>query len=212
MSLTFDKPLDNQRPYKSYRFDGYSLKAGRRMTLYGKAPLCMLIELESNPEVTAICERPLMIPDSKPKRVVDFWAMEGGVPTFYMLLKNGELGGSDQLKLACRDFCAWVSAERARIKEVAIEVFESRRVRLENWLTILEHLVCHKGQVTPPLVERFAEGLPSAFTLANAESLLDDVDPTLARAVIFHLLARGSLRCPMVDDQPLHPLTHMVRV
>ncbi len=30
MSLTFVKPLEIQRPYKSYRFDAYSLKAGRR--------------------------------------------------------------------------------------------------------------------------------------------------------------------------------------
>ena len=108
MSLMFDKPLDIPRPYKSYRFDGYSLKAGRRMTLYGKAALCQLIELEANPEVTAVCERPLMIPDAKPKRVVDFWAMEGGVPTFYLLLKNGELAGSDRLKLA-HQCCATIS-------------------------------------------------------------------------------------------------------
>jgi hypothetical protein len=212
MPLTFTKPLEIQRPYKSFRFDGYSLKAGRRMTLYGKPALCQLIELEANPEVTAVCERPLIIPDSKPKRVVDFWAMEGGVPTFYLLLKNGELGGSSKLKLAYREFCDWVASERARVKEVAIDVFEGRRVRLENWLTIIEHLVSHKGQVTPALIERCATELPTEFTLTQVETSLTGVDPMLSRATLFHLLARGQLRCPTIDAQPLHPQTVLVRV
>jgi hypothetical protein len=211
MPLTFTKPLDVQRPYKSYRIDGYSLKAGRRMTLYGKAAMCQLIELEANPAVTAVCERPLIIPDSKPKRVVDFWALEGGVPTFYLLLKNGELGGSSKLKRAYTEFCDWVTAERAKVKEVSIEVFEARRVRHENWLTILEHLVSHKGQVTPALIERCSNELPGECTVTQAESMLTDIDPMLARAALFHLLARGTFRCPTIDEQPLHPKTLMVR-
>lgn len=79
MALSFSTPLDVKRPYGSFRFDVFSLKADRRMTLYGKAALCQFIELESDFEVTAICERPLLIPDIKPKRQVDFWALNGGI-------------------------------------------------------------------------------------------------------------------------------------
>lgn len=212
MSLTFVKPLEIQRPYKSFRFDAYSLKAGRRMTLYGKAALCQWLELEANSEVTAICERPLLIPDSKPKRVIDFWALEGGVSTFYLLLRNGEIGGSFPLKLAYTDFCSWVAAERGRIKEIAIDVFESRRVRLDNLLVMVEHLVSHKGQVTPELIDRFAAELPRDFSLGQAELLLSDMDPMLARAAIFHLLARGSLHCPTLNEAPLTPRTRLSRL
>lgn len=181
------------------------------MTLYGKAAFCQLIELEADPAVTAVCERPLIIPDSKPKRVVDFWALEGGVPTFYLLLKNGELGGSSKLKRAYTEFCDWVTAERAKVKEISIEAFEARRVRLENWLTILEHLVSHRGQVTPALIERCASELPGECTVTQAESMLTDIDPMLARAALFQLVARGVFRCPAIDEQPLHPKTLMVR-
>ncbi|MDP1656056.1 MAG: hypothetical protein Q8K91_02860 [Hylemonella sp.] len=80
MALSFSTPLDIKRPYGSFRFDVFSLKADRRMTLYGKAALCQFIELESDFEVTALCERPLLIPDIKPKRLVDFWALNGGIP------------------------------------------------------------------------------------------------------------------------------------
>lgn len=212
MSLTFSKPLDIQRPYKSFRFDAYSLKAGRRITLYGKAALCQWLELEANPEVTSICERPLFVPESKPKRVIDFWAMEGGVSTFYLLLRNGEIGGSFPLKLAYTDFCSWVAAEHGRIKEIGIDVFESRRVRLDNLLVIVEHLVSHKGQVTPTLIDRFDDELPQDFTLGQAEVLLADVDPMLARAAIFHLLSRGSLRCHSLDEIPLAPVTRLARL
>jgi len=90
MALIYETPADNRRPFRSYRFDVYSLKAGRRMTLYGKSALCLFIDLEADFEVEALCERALVIPNTKPARVVDFWAMRGGVPTFYLITKQSE--------------------------------------------------------------------------------------------------------------------------
>ena len=43
--------------------------------MFGKAALSQFIELEADHEVAALCERPLKIPDSKPTRVIDFWAL-----------------------------------------------------------------------------------------------------------------------------------------
>jgi hypothetical protein len=39
MALNYVASANDRQPYGSYRIDVYSLKAGRRMTLYGKAAL-----------------------------------------------------------------------------------------------------------------------------------------------------------------------------
>lgn len=212
MTLKFNKPLEIQRPHGSYRLDGYSLKAGRRMTLYGKAAFCQLVELEADPNVTVVCERPLIVPDSKPRKVVDFWGMEAGVSTFYVLLKNGELGGATKLKRAYTEFCDWVKTQQGQVKEIAVEVFESRRIRTENWASIIEHLVSHKGQVTAPRAKQLFDQLPTTFTLKAAEAADDSIDEMLARAIVFDALAHGLLVCPTINDQPLHWATVLERL
>jgi hypothetical protein len=212
MALFFDKPLAISRPYKSYRFDGFSLKADRRVTLYGKPALCQLIELEANAEVTALCERPLIIPDTSPKRVVDFWAMEGGVSILYLLGSASEFSERSKKRQAYVDFADWAKQERAQVKEVSVDTFESRRVRLENWLAILQHVVNHRGFLTDALLERCAAEFPKRFTLTQIESTMNDLDAMLVRAAVFHLLLRGSLRCPDIDEQHLHPHTAMERL
>jgi hypothetical protein len=200
MPLTFNKPLDVPRPYKSFRFDSYSLKVGRRLTLYGKLALCQFIELEA--DLSSFLTR-------SPNGWSIFGRLRVAFPRSTCCSRAESLAAR---RFAYREFCDWVSAERGQVKEVAIDVFESRRVRLENWLIIIEHLVCHKGQVTAALIDRFDHELLTDFTLAQAETLLSEVDAMLARAVIFQLVARGSMRCAAVDEQPLHPLSRIVRV
>jgi hypothetical protein len=210
-ALTYESPLPARRPYKSFRFDVFSLKAGRRITLYGKAAVSQFIELEADHEVSALCERPLKIPDLKPERNVDFWALRGGRPHYYLLLSKSGALDAEKPKPAMEDFRKWVQGERGVLHEVVVDVFNERRIHHSNWTTILQHLVAHRGQVTSTLLERLAIELPSRFTLAQIESQAPDIDAMLVRAGIFTLLANGSLRCPTIGKQHLYPLTELVR-
>jgi len=212
MARSFSTPLDVKRPYGSFRFDVFSLKADRRMTLYGKAALCQFIELESDFEVTALCERPLLIPDIKPKRLVDFWALNGGIPTFYILVRQAEAFELSKEKRAYNEFKKWVNDERAVLKEVLIDDFGKRRVCHDNWASILQHLVTHKGQVTPALLDRCAEEMPKAFTLNEIEQKMVDFDEMLVRAAVFTLLANGNLVCPTLETQHLTNMTEVRRL
>lgn len=211
-ALTYSEPISARRPYKSFRFDVFSLKAGRRMTLYGKPALSQFIELEADFEVDAICERPLRIPDLKPVRLVDFWARLGGRDHYYLLLSSAATGQAAKQRPAMEDFRKWVRGENAVLHEVPLDLFDERRIHHANWATILQHLVAHRGQVTSALLERLAAELPSSFTLAQVESELADLDAMLVRAAIFTLLAKGSLRCAAIGKQHLHPLSTMERV
>lgn len=207
----YDQPESIKRPHKSFRFDVFSLKAGRRMTLYGKPTVSQFIELEADPDVTAICERPLMIPELKPAKCVDFWALRGERPHFYLLLNKAGAWEAEKPKRAIEDFRKWVKGENGLLHEVVAEVFHDRRTQHANWTAILQHLVAHRGQVTPILLERLAVELPSRFTLFQAEALFTNVDAMLVRAAVFTLLANGSLRCPTIAKQHLHPLVALER-
>ena len=212
MAITiFDKPVAKfRRPYGSYRFDVFSLKAGRRMTLFGKAALGQFIELEADHEVSALCERPLKIPNSSPERIVDFWAVRGGRPHFF-LLGTGEKKESDKRRAAIESFAAWAKEHGARLHEIDVGAFQERRILHANWSTILQHLVAHRGQVTPVLLERCALEMQPCFTLGQLESQLSDLDAMLARAATFHLLATGRLRCPALASELLYPGTILER-
>lgn len=90
-SFGYETPVKVARPYGSYRYDVFSLKAGRRMTLFDKAALGQFIELKADHEVTALCERPIKIPASKSNRVSpvegEGGESEGGLPSDLPVLK-----------------------------------------------------------------------------------------------------------------------------
>lgn len=212
MDLIYDLPADNRRPHGSYRFDVYSLKAGRRMTLFGKAALCLFIDLESDFEVSAVCERPLVIPDTKPQRIVDFWGMRGGVPTFYLLTKSSEVWEKEKAKLAYTEFHKWVSDCKGKLVEVLVDDFDKRRTHYDNWSLVLQHLISHRGQVSDKLVEQCENIMPATWKLRDFENHLRDVDAMLVRAAVFSLLADGKLVCPTIGTLPITHTTEVSRL
>lgn len=210
-SIVYETPVKVARPYGSYRYDVFSMKAGRRMTLFGKAALSQFIELEADHEVTALCERPIKIPDSKLNRVVDFWALRGGRQHFYLLFSGDASHGKNKPKPAIENFRKWVEGESGVLHEVFADTFNNCRTLHNNWATILQHLVAHRGLVTSALLERFAIELNPAFTLQQAEAQLHDMDAMLVRATVFTLLANGRLSCASLAKEALAPTTLMVR-
>lgn len=212
MALIYETPADNRRPHGSYRFDVYSLKAGRRMTLYGKSALCLFIDLEADFEVDALCERALVIPGTKPARVVDFWAMRGGVPTFYLITKQPEAWDKEKKKFAFVDFYKWVADCKGKLVEVLADEFEKRRVRYDNWSLILQHLISHRGQVSEKLIDRCSDMMPAKWQLRDFENNISDVDSMLVRAAVFTLMSKGKLRCKTIESMPITHSTEVSRI
>lgn len=182
------------------------------MTLYGKPALCQFIDLEANGEVSAVCERPLLIPNTKPRQVVDFWAICGGVATFYILKRLSDIDDPDIETSAFSQFCRWAADNKAHVKIVNIADFETNRIRYDNWSSILQHLIAHRGQVTDHLVNRCEKAILQSATLQDIENDIADVDAMLVRAAVFTLLTRGHLKCDSIDSILLNSLTRAVKV
>ncbi len=210
-SFKYETPVKVARPYGSYRYDVFSLKAGRRMTLFGKAALSQFIELEADHEVTALCERPIKIPDSKLNRVVDFWALRGGRQHFYLLLSGDASHRKNKPKPAIENFREWVEGESGVLHEVFADAFVKCRTLHDNWTAILQHVVAHRGLVTSAHLERLAIELNPTFTLQQAEAQFHDMDAMLVRAAVFTLLTSGRLSCASLAKEALAPTTLLVR-
>lgn len=212
MAMNFVASANDKQPYGSYRIDVYSLKVGRRMTLYGKAALCQFIDLEADPKVTDICERPLVIPNSKPQKVVDFWAKCGGSGNFYLLQGPSIEMKRDALASAFDQFEKWAQAHEAQIVHIDPGSFESRRIRYDNWSTVLQHLITHRGPPNDQLLKRCHEAIKDGAALVNIETTISDIDAMLVRAAVFTSLIRGDLRCDSIDTTPINPNTKVTRV
>jgi hypothetical protein len=208
---TYTSPQTVRRPFRSFRFDVYSLKADRHMMLYGKAALSQFIDLEADKDVSALCERPLKIPDVKPEKCIDFWAVRNGQAHFYLLVSKSEARDAAKPKPAMEDFRDWVRDQKAVLHEVVADVFDQHQVRHANWTLILQHLVAHNKLVTSDLLERCIAKMPSSFTLPQIEAAIAEQDDMLIRAAVFTCLTRGGVKCPAIDTEYIHRNTLFVK-
>lgn len=67
------QPVSSDRPQSAHRFDVYSPKLKRPLTLFGRHALDLWTTLEGSPQVRSFCERPLKIPGNGKHRCFDFW-------------------------------------------------------------------------------------------------------------------------------------------
>jgi len=118
----------------------------------------------------------------------------------------------DSEETAFGQFHKWATDNKARVKAIYPENFEKRRIRYDNWSSILQHLITHRGQVTDSVIERCAEAIPASVTLRAIENSVTELDAMLVRAAVFTLLARGNLQCDSLDTIPLNSNTKMTRV
>lgn len=72
-SLHITEPVALVRPRGAHRFEAFSPKLARRLTLYRRALLEQGILLEADPAVTKFCERPGYVHVEGLQRLADFW-------------------------------------------------------------------------------------------------------------------------------------------
>ncbi|WP_146097394.1 hypothetical protein [Rhodoferax sp. TS-BS-61-7] len=211
MTLNYTVAADDKQPYGSYRLDVYSFKANRRMVLFGKSALCQFIDLEIDHRVQEICERPILVPGIKPKKVVDFWALQDGVSSFYVFLSPEKTNTPKSWDVGYSKFREWVVMQKAAIVEVDPTSFESKRMRYDNWSVVLQHLAGHRSFLSDGLLERCEDAIKQPTRLDHIENAIVDTDPMLVRAAVFKLLISGRLVCDSMESKPMHPQVLVAR-
>jgi hypothetical protein len=188
-------PAKSKRPHGAHRFFVTSLKAGRRLELWGIKQLNQWIELEADPDVQALCERPLVIQDGGRTRCVDFW-VSGPKRSSYILLvrlKNAEQAAAP--KSAFPAFMNWAADRGCTVEEVdPPDVTEERQRWYRNWTSILQEVGSIRGQLPTSLLEAVRQLAREPTRVSDLIAHLADQGQDLVRAATFHLVYRGELK------------------
>ncbi|HEY5801710.1 MAG TPA: hypothetical protein VIT92_15935, partial [Burkholderiaceae bacterium] len=153
----FLKATDNTRPYKSHRYDVFGPKIRRMLTLYSLAQVNTWLLLESDPLVISYCERPVVIPDSKPKVVVDFWA--GFAARDELWLVHRSIDDRIDIDSSMPAFAQWAKAHNFSIRQLAPVRSLHSQIYFDNWGTIVRDLSANRRYLQPPLLQKVREVL-----------------------------------------------------
>jgi hypothetical protein len=201
----FLKAADNSRPFKSHRYDIFGLKIDRSLTLFGRTPLNAWILLEADSAVISYCERPLIVLDTKPKRLVDFWVRFRDREELWILLRHSQLGANTEPHEAMPAFATWAASNKMAVRFVKPIDPVERKTYLDNWGRIIRELSANRRFVSPAMVERVRECFATPRPVAALTGLFPDEDPALLHTAAFSLVHTGRVRCADIDTQPLGP-------
>lgn len=203
--LRYEKPADNRRPYGSHRYEVWSPKLRRGVTLYGYIALKTWIYLESLPDIKAFCERPLAFNKSvKSRRVADFWVQWIDKEEIWLLKRPGEQKKLDQDKRLYPQFQEWVEANGMEPRLIAPDLVQLEEVAMNNWFTILHFLAANYDQICnrDDLQNNLLDFCTHANDLQTLQLSEKREDPVIVQAAVFYLLHKGRLKAEGLDEKP----------
>ncbi len=204
-TVRFQNAVTNSRPYKAHRYDVFGLKIGRMLTIFGQNQLETWLLLEADPTVIGYCERPLFVPDYKPKRLVDFWAGFRDRDELWLIGHKEESNDADDEAVSA--LRTWAGQQAFKVRQINPRI--ANRIFLDNWGTIIRDLSANRRYVDSPLMNAVRDCLECPRPLSAICSLLCDRDPVLVRSATYLLLHTGLIRCLDLDKEPLGPASIM---
>ncbi|SOE87749.1 hypothetical protein SAMN05446935_8406 [Burkholderia sp. YR290] len=203
-SLPILQPLALARPRGAHRFEAFSLKLARRVTLYRHAALQQWVLLEASPTVEAFCERPGFVIIGGQQLFVDFWVRYADRQELVIL---SEAMPEDH---AMSEAVGTLDMQGLSIRRVESAELIASRVWINNWRSMLPCLVANRRLFARALSESIVRLLSEPKRLADIERQLSTGDPVLVRASLFNLLREGRVSAPELHSQPLSLRTTFV--
>jgi hypothetical protein len=202
-SLHIAEPVALVRPRGAHRYEGFSPKLSRRLTLYTHPALEQWILLEANPAVLAFCERPGYVQLDGRQRLADFWLryVDRHELVFLNDMRVDEGISDASLKL---------DGKALTIRRVAPAELVAARAWIDNWRCMLPCLIANRRLVLPSLSRSIERFLDKPKRLADVEREFSAADPVIVRAALFNLLHQGKVSAPELHTQPLSLLTSFV--
>ena|SRR5471030_1431075 len=210
MSSRFMQPAYNRRPFGSHRFDVYSPKISRQLTLFGMAAVDLWTSLEADPDILTFCERPLLIPDTRPRRAADFWVQSRQGEQLLVLQRTGPIPeGTPEAPDAIVPEPSLIDG--IAVRYVPADDFDRIRTKLTNWGWIIRDLAAFSRFVPESLCREVAMSIGSGKSIAQLQADLADFDGSTVRLAVYLLLHRGQAVCRQLATQALEP-THIVEL
>lgn len=204
----FKESAYNRRPYGCHRYDVFSPKLQRQVTLFGRHALDLWTTLEASPQVISFCERPMLIPDVAPKRPFDFWVHRAHGDEFLILLNPSESLDGPGRHAGVGGLADTVLAG-GTVRCLNPREMEQHRIALTNWGWIIRDLAAF-GRFIPPAVRNdVRNALEGGKTIAQLQTELSTVDASTIKLAVFALLHRGQAICHQLATEQLGP-NHLI--
>lgn len=210
MPPRFKQPAYNRRPFGSHRFDVFSPKISRQLVLFGMASVDLWTSLEADPDILTFCERPILIPDTQPRRAVDFW-VESKQGEQLLVLQRSSAPSERDGSVADKAVSAPPSIDGIAVRYVPVSEFDHNRTRLTNWGWIIRDLAAFSRFVPESLCREVAMSIGSGKSIAQLQADLADFDSSTVRLAVYLLLHRGQAVCRQLATQALEP-AHIVEL
>ncbi|MEZ2354722.1 hypothetical protein [Caballeronia sp. RCC_10] len=196
------QPTALDRPRGAHRLEAFSLKAGRRLTLYRQSAPEQWVILEADPAVIAFCERPGFIQSEGKRYLADFWVRYFDRQELVILF---DLAYERPAKPAALLEHAGLTVKVVQSSEIA-----ASRAWIANWKRMLPCLIATRSLVPPSLSTAIERFLARPHRLLSIEREFTTGDPVLVRAAVFGLLHAGRAQAPGLRTHELSLLTEFV--
>lgn len=199
LSPRYKAPSFNRKPFGSHQFDVYSPKMSRQLVLFGLPALNLWTTLEATPSVLAFCERPLQLPNAKPRRVIDFWVKSRDSEEFLIIAKAPALDSDDDGGAMPTEI------DGIPLRYVSIDEMGPNATELKNWGWIIRDLSAFQRFVPEPLCKEVLATVESGKSIAQLQAELPDQDSSIVKLAVYVLLHRGQVVCNELKTQLLGP-------
>lgn len=205
-ALRFTEPVSSDRPHKAHRFDVYSPKLKRQLTLFGRDALNLWTTLEGSPQVLSFCERPMKIPGLAKNRCFDFWVSRADGEELLVLIREGEQAGASTATkheiLAALDGSI---VDGALVRCLDPEHMAEHAIALANWGSMIRDLSAFERFVPHALCKDLVAAIAQPKTILQLQGLFASHDSTTVRIGIYLLLHRGHAVCKQLATHVLGP-------
>ena len=209
----FEFPSDNTRPFGAHRYEVWSPKLQRRLRLFGDVALQAWVAIESDSRIQRLCERPVIMPDTKPPRVVDFWIQfSDASEEMWLILRQSEQMQDTKPGILCSAFAAWSGSEKIHLRLVSIQEIQLQRIAFDNWRMILQHLAANHALLGQNLIAEVLRDCKEGITIQRLESNFSETDPLLVRTAAFKLIHSGQIACENMLTARILPSSRLVPV
>ncbi|WP_434667283.1 hypothetical protein P5W99_38675 [Paraburkholderia sp. A3BS-1L] len=198
------QPVALARARGAHRFEVFSPKLKRRLTLDRRCAVDQWFVLESDPTVRAFCERPCFVQFHGRRYLIDFHVCYADRQELLLLpdpviVEDGKSRAADD-------------ASAMTVRHVESAELVASRIWVDNWQRILPCLIATRGLVPASLLNSIERFVATSQSLLDIEREFSTGDPIVVRAALFGLLHTGRVTAPELRTEPLSWLTRFAAV
>lgn len=193
MSPRFIRSSDDKRRAGVRFIEARSPKLNRRVRLYGRHAFELWLLLESDPTITALCERPILMDD--PSRAIDFWVQSNEREQFL------QIGDDPPAAPSIPNFPG------IPLRNVPLAELAAHRQWLANCERMLPYINGCCGVDLAALEDSIVRFVNEPLQLSRIEREFAMGDPSVVRAALFSAVIDGRVQSKELRTHPLSTLT-----